>query len=224
VPRGARASTASPHPALAQAASAWLNRAVSLSRTPGEEWSGRRLLRLVVLAVAVVITTRLVAHPANGSALDLVNLAFHEAGHVFLRPFGHILHVLGGTLFQLGVPALLVVYFLTRRRDPFAAAICLWWLGESLINVATYMADARDLALPLVGGGEHDWNELFFRFGLLAEPRVAAVSSTTRGLGIVTMLAGLAWGLVFVLPARLRSRLVLRLATGAPWALRLFSE
>jgi hypothetical protein len=156
--------------------------------------------------------------------MDLVNLAFHEAGHVFLGAFGHIVHVLGGTIFQLGVPALLVWYFLARRRDPFAAAFCAWWTGESLIHVATYMADARDLALPLVGGGEHDWNELFFRFGVLDEPSVHAISGATRWLGALVMLLALAWGLLFVLPRRVRARLVVRVAASAPWALRLISS
>jgi len=59
---------------------------------------------------------------------------------------------------------------------------------------------------------------------VLDEPSVAAISSTTRTAGIVVMLLGLAWGVLFVLPSRLRSRLVLRLATSAPWALRLLAE
>jgi len=187
-------------------------------------WPPRRVLRTLLLVLLAILFARVTSRPGSGTFFDLVNLAFHEAGHVFLRPFGHTLHVLGGTLFQLGVPALLAGYFLIRRRDPFAAAFCLWWVGESLVNVSTYMADARDLALPLVGGGEHDWNELFFRWGMLDEPSVAATSQATRTAGIVVMLVGLAWGAFFVLPGRLRSRLVLRVATSAPWALRLLAE
>ena len=143
--------------------------------------------------------------------MDLVDLPFHEAGHVFLSPFGSTLHILGGTLGQLAVPSLLVWYFLSRRRDPFAAAACLWWVGQNLVNVSVYMADARDLALPLVGGGEHDWNELFFRFGLLAEPSVRAVSGATRAAGAVLLLAGLAWATAFLLPDQLRDGLQRRL-------------
>ena len=67
------------------------------------------------------------------------------------------------------------------------------------------MADARDLALPLVGGGDHDWNELFYRFGLLTEPSVKEVSGATHHLGTAIMLLGLAWCAMFVLPARIRS-------------------
>ncbi len=186
-----------------------------------EGWPIERVARLALLLVTGWLTIRLAARPGAGCFLDLVNLAFHEAGHVFLTPFGRTVHFLGGTFGQLAVPGLLVWYFLARRSDPFASSVCVWWLGESLINVSTYMADARDLALPLVGGGEHDWNELFFRFHLLDEPSVLAVSGTTRSAGFVVMLLGFAWGALFVLPRIVRSDLVLRLAGRAPRAVRL---
>jgi hypothetical protein len=41
------------------------------------------------------------------------------------------------------------------------------WLGENLFNIAVYMADARVQLLPLVGNGEHDWAEIFSRWGVL---------------------------------------------------------
>jgi len=146
--------------------------------------------------------------------LDFANLAFHEAGHVFLGFAGTTVRYLGGTLGQLLVPALLVFHFLVRQRQPVGAAFCLWWLGQSFGQVAVYMADARDLALPLVGGGDHDWNELFFRFGILDAPSVARIAGATRALGVLVMLAGLAWTGWFALPAgerqRLRERLIAR--------------
>lgn len=171
-------------------------------------------MRAVLLAVLLFLTDRLATHAWTSIPLDLVNLAFHEAGHVFLRPFGHTLHFLAGTLFQLGVPALLVWYFLYRRRDAFAASACLWWVGESLVNVAIYMADARALELNLVGGGEHDWNELFFRFGVLDEASVTSISSITRGLGALVMVVGLLWLGFLLLPAWLRDALADRMHRG----------
>jgi hypothetical protein len=125
--------------------------------------------------------------------LDFANLAFHEAGHVFLRFAGSTVHYLGGTLFQILVPAALVAHFLLRARQPLGAACCLWWAGQNLANIATYMADARNLALPLVGGGDHDWNELFYRFGALDADSVALIAGLTRGAGVLVMLAGLVW-------------------------------
>ncbi len=176
-----------------------------MSRTASANGGSLRpWLRLGVAVLLAWGTLHLLFRPAAGTVMDLVDLPFHEAGHVFLSPFGSTLHILGGTLMQLAVPALLVWTFLARRRDPFAAAACLWWLGQSLVNVSVYMADARELALPLVGGGEHDWNELFFRFGLLTEPSVRAVSGATRAAGAVVALTGLGWAGAFLLPAGLR--------------------
>ena len=155
--------------------------------------------------------------------LDFVNLAFHEAGHLLFRPFGMTIHYLGGTLGQLLVPGLLAGYFLVKEEKPFAAALCLWWLGQNFINISIYMADARDLALPLVGGGDHDWNELFFRFGLLGEGSVRAVARTTHLAGVAFMLLGLIWSGQFLLPDRSRARIYLWLTTRWPWTERLLA-
>ncbi len=209
---------------VARPAGACCNRHVSPAAPDQPAWTLQRVFRLAFLVLLLWVTQRLATRAWTGCFLDLVNLAFHEAGHVFLRPFGHVLHVLGGTLFQLVVPGLLVWYFLARRRQAFAAAACAWWIGESLANVAVYMADARDLQLDLVGGGEHDWNELFFRFHLLDEDSVASISSTTHGIGVALMLLALAWAALFVLPRSVRSGLVLRLATIAPCAVRLLDD
>ena len=60
---------------------------------------------------------------ATGCPLDFVNLAFHEAGHLFLAPFGETLHYLGGTLGQLAVPFVLGGYYLVARPTrPLGAA------------------------------------------------------------------------------------------------------
>jgi hypothetical protein len=162
--------------------------------------------RAALLALLLWWTIRLGSGAATWCFVDFVNLAFHEFGHLLFRPLGMTLHYLGGTLFQLLVPAMLVVYFLIRRAEPSGSAFCLWWVGESLINISVYMADARELNLPLVGGGDHDWNELFYRFGLLGEESVARVSGFTHGLGVVIMLGGLLWWTYFVLPTRIQRR------------------
>ena len=138
--------------------------------------------------------------------MDFVNLAFHEFGHLFFSPFGSTLHYLGGTLFQLLVPGMLIFYFILRREEPAGSAVCLWWVGENLINVSIYMSDARELMMPLVGGGDHDWNELFYRFGLLGEEAVARVAGSTHVLGVLIMIFGLLWWAYFVLPANLQRR------------------
>ena len=184
--------------------------AVAASRS-GISWP-----RIALMLLLAWWTVRLVA-ASPWIFLDLVNLPFHEAGHLFFSFLGSTVHYLGGSLAQLLVPGLLTGYFLFRQRQPFAAAFCLWWTGQNLINISVYMADARDLALPLVGGGDHDWNELFFRFGLLAEPSVERVSSMTHLAGVLVMLVGLLWGVYFVLPAEKRRRVQNDLTSRWPW-------
>jgi hypothetical protein len=85
------------------------------------------------------------------SVLHLPNLVFHEAGHVILGVFGRFISVLGGSLFQFAVPLILAGAFL-RQQDAFAAAVCTWWAGQNLLDVAPYIADARALQLVLLGG------------------------------------------------------------------------
>lgn len=85
-------------------------------------------------------------------------------------------------------------------------------VGESLLNVAVYMADARELQLELVGGGEHDWNEVFYGWGLLAEDSVDRISTATYHLGVLVMLAATAWLACLSLPARSREALASKAA------------
>lgn len=101
------------------------------------------------------------------SFLDWVNLAFHEAGHVFLGFFGRFISMLGGTLFQLLIPALCLVHF-RRKGANLGWQLCLFWIGQNLLNVSIYAGDAIDQALPLVGGGVHDWTYLLTETGLIA--------------------------------------------------------
>lgn len=99
--------------------------------------------------------------------LDSANLALHEAGHPLVELLSHRLSVYGGTLFQLAFPAAAAWQFRQRGQAVGEAAATIW-LGENLLNVARYMADARAQILPLVGGGGHDWAEILGRWGLLA--------------------------------------------------------
>ena len=122
--------------------------------------------------------------------IDYVNLIIHEGGHFFFSWFGYTLMILGGTLGELLVPLLCAAYF-WRRREATAVAFSSFWFFENFLYIGTYMADARDEALPLVGSGEHDWAILFGQWGLL--PRDQQIGGATRALGWVGMLATVAW-------------------------------
>lgn len=98
--------------------------------------------------------------------LDNANLALHEAGHPALSLISDRLTVYGGTLMQLVFPLSAGFHFY-RRGETLSVAFAVLWLGENLFNIAVYMADARVQILPLVGNGEHDWTEIFSRWGVL---------------------------------------------------------
>jgi|SRR5215207_109732 len=152
-----------------------------------------RLALTLVLAVYGVVCLR---HPGEFRLIDNVNLAIHETGHLVFAPFGEFVHALGGTLFQLLMPAAFVGYFL-RRGDRHAASVALWWVGESCWNVAVYVADARAQLLPLVGGGEHDWAYLLAELGWLS--RDAQVARAVHLAGVVIFVLAVAWGLLAAL-------------------------
>ena len=117
--------------------------------------------------------------------LDYVNLPIHEAGHLLFGVFGPTLGIWGGTLLQLLVPALFLLYF-ALRAETTGASFGAFWLGENLLYVATYIADARAMQLPLVGGGEHDWNIILSKLHLLRSD--TAIADVVRFLGWAIML------------------------------------
>jgi len=95
---------------------------------------------------------------------------FHEAGHPLAGFVSERLAVYGGTIAQLALPLAAAASFWARRHT-LGFAVCVVWSCESLLNVATYMADARALELPLIGGLDpeiyHDWREIFSRWNML---------------------------------------------------------
>ncbi len=123
--------------------------------------------------------------------LDSLDLAIHETGHLVFGFGGETLTVLGGTLFQLLVPAAFIVA-LWRQGDRHGATVPLWWLGQNCWNIARYVRDAQTEALPLVGGGEHDWAFLLDRWGVLE--RDQAIGRTVYLAGMLCYLAAVAGG------------------------------
>ncbi len=122
--------------------------------------------------------------------LDHVNLVFHEAGHPIFGMFGSTLGLYGGTIGQLAMPVVVWLAF-WRERHTVGCAVAGVWFFENVLNIARYMADARAQVLPLVGGGEHDWTEIFSRWGLLASDQI--IAHRVAVLGWIGMLAVWGW-------------------------------
>lgn len=165
----------------------------------------KRAFRIGVSAVLAVYGVVIGRTPDAWSALDFVNLPIHETGHLVFAPFGETLTMLGGTLLQIAMPLLFAASFL-RRRDEHAASVCIWWAGQSAINVGRYMADAIPMELPLVGGGEHDWNILFSQWDVLRQSMHYAHVTTISGM--VVMLGAAGWGMLVALRAPTERRVL----------------
>jgi hypothetical protein len=140
---------------------------------------------------------------AGQSFLHLINLPFHEAGHVLFTPFGRFLTVLGGSLMQLLVPLVVAGAFLWRR-NPFGGAVGVWWLGESCLDLAPYIGDARAGQLPLLGGvtgseveDYHDWEVILRQLGWLKHD--VTLARMTHVLGAILILLALLWAGVIVI-------------------------
>ena len=118
---------------------------------------------VIVLWGVKFIFTPMESNYAGRSFWHLVNLPFHEAGHIIFSPFGRFLTSLGGSLSQLAIPLICLFSFLLKTRDSFAASFCLWWFGESFMDLAPYINDARSLTMPLLGGisllGTEPWKQ-----------------------------------------------------------------
>jgi hypothetical protein len=131
------------------------------------------------------------------SFMGSVTLVFHEAGHVLFMPFGRFMTVLGGSLFQLLVPAALMFAFVYKYKNAFAAAVACWWLGLSLMDLAPYIYDAKAQALMLVGGGTgreiggHDWHNLLTWTDLMQQHE--SIASVVETIGELVMVAALVW-------------------------------
>ena len=151
-----------------------------------------RLIGLVVLtALTGLVLANGLALPSGAilNFLHLINLVFHEAGHVIFGFFGRFIAIVGGSLNQVLIPAICTAVFV-HRKQLGSAAVTLFWTGESLVDVAVYVADGRAMALPLLAEGvTHDWNFILGNLELLSAAE--SLGRLTFGLGAVAMLAAL---------------------------------
>jgi len=135
---------------------------------------------------------------AGNSVLHLVNLPFHEAGHILFTPLGQFMTALGGSLTQILVPLVCAVALLVQTRDPFGASVGVWWCGQNFLDLAPYIDDARSLQLVLLGGRTgaevegHDWEAILGQLGWLHLDHTLARGART--MGFLLMVGALVWG------------------------------
>ena len=165
--------------------------------------------RLALLVALIIYSYRLISagvesNFASQAFMHLINLPFHEAGHVFFSPFGDFMQSLGGTLGQFIMPMICFYVFFFRQINPYAASISLWWFAQNFIDIAPYINDARAGQLSLLGGnqghsapyGFHDWQYLLTETGYLTSDTMLASASHT--VGSILMISALLWSSLLV--------------------------
>ncbi|MCB8944074.1 MAG: hypothetical protein H6658_09995 [Ardenticatenaceae bacterium] len=124
------------------------------------------------------------------ATLQFLDFGLHELGHLGLGILGQFISILGGTLGQLFLPTAVLISTL-RRGQPVLVSFPIFWIGENLTNIATYMADAQAQALPLVsplafmGEPIHDWHYILSTLHLLWADKL--LSAIVFGLGVLLL-------------------------------------
>jgi len=161
-------------------------------------WGRCALYAVFVVWGCYFLTLDFRSNDIGRSFMHRVDLVFHEAGHVAFMPFGSFVHVLGGSLGQLLMPAIVVGVFVFKYHDNFGGSFGLWWFGQSLKDLAPYINDARDLQLPLLTGHSqdvpetHDWANILIDLNLIYHEKGIALAADI--VGSLIMLAAMAWG------------------------------
>ena len=153
-----------------------------------KEWEPLTKARLLAFGIGLAVFLVLLFRSQKGFVflVDHANLLFHEAGHPIVGLLSARLEPYGGTIGQLVFPVVLLISF-WRKGEPIGVAAGGIWFFENLLNIARYLADARAMALPLVGGGDHDWHTILGRWNLLAwDTRIAAGLTVIAWLGMAS--------------------------------------
>ncbi len=141
-----------------------------------------------------------------------LNIAVHEVGHVLFQRFGELTMLIMGSGFEVLFPFAVGAYFLLRKSDLVSTAVAWGWTASALASAATYIGDADDGRLALLGAtgpdAAGDWERIlgveFFDKVYLAD----RIAGTVRTTGFVL------WGVALCLAvwAIVRNRQLVRAA------------
>jgi len=173
-----------------------------LFAVPDEVGAGAFYARVGLLLLLVVygIHLAMLDVPSGEIYASLMHypiVPIHEFGHIVFRPFGEFMHNLGGALFQVLLPLIFGGILIVKNRDPFAAAVTLWWAAVAIMDVAPYVYDAFDPQFILLSGrtgndGSHDFVDVLGDLGLLK--RAQPIGYGVRAFGAGVLAVALAWG------------------------------
>ena len=137
-----------------------------------------------------------------------LNIAVHESGHVLFRPFGELTMLIMGSGFEVLFPFAVGVVFQIRKRDLVSTAVSWGWSASALASAATYIADADDGRLALLGASgpdtAGDWERIlgaqFFDKLYLAD----SIAVKVRTAGYVLWFVALGMAVWVIIRHRLR--------------------
>ena len=132
-----------------------------------------------------------------------LNIAVHEVGHVLFRPFGELTMLIMGSGFEVLFPFAVGAVFLVAKHDLVSTAVAWGWAASALASAATYIGDADDGRLALLGAtgpdASGDWERIlgveFFDKVYLAD----SIAGTVRTFGYVLWIVALGlaiWAIV----------------------------
>jgi hypothetical protein len=166
----------------------------------GSTWAGRgRLGLLAGITLLAMFGWFAFLRGTRVPLLGLVDLGFHELGHLLTYPFPDVVTASMGSITQVAVPIGLAAYFFVARGDRLGGSLCLGWAGSSAADVSVYIADAPTEDLVLLGVGEHDWAFVLGPEHLDALDMAASIATLVKVSGFLLLFAGLAvccWELV----------------------------
>jgi hypothetical protein len=139
-----------------------------------------------------------------------LNIAVHETGHMLFRPFGELVMLIMGSGFEVLFPLSAGLVFLIRKRDAIAAAVCFGWAASALASAATYIADADDGRLALLGAtgpdAAGDWERIlgveFFDKVYLAD----SIAAPVRTVGFLLWFVALGLAIAVLVRAIMATR------------------
>jgi len=128
--------------------------------------------------------------------IDTIDLFIHEGGHGIFRMFGQFLYFLGGSLIQFLLPLATIIVFL-RTSGPRSLMGTLYWLGQNLINVSIYIADAPKQQLTLISRhAMHDWRWLCGYMGIMDSS--GDLASVVAFLGTLSLIGSIGVTVYFI--------------------------
>jgi hypothetical protein len=164
-------------------------------------------LRLPILIYFVYLLFSHLNGLNYGNIIYPFSIATYELGHFACFWMGVFIAVLGGMIFQLGLPivAILTFYF---RGDFFAMCFSFGWLSISLFVLVRFVIEARAIGMPLIGPFSErnilgDWYYFLTQAGLL--PYTKFISFALKASAFLAMFICLAGGFWLLILAKKNS-------------------